>query len=70
MLSYTLSADKPDILQYMRFGIVPYWAKSLKLTYDAWNIRSENILESKIYRPLIRNHKTCLIIANGFYEWL
>ncbi len=68
-LGVIITADEPDILQHMRFGIVPYWAKSLKLTYDTWNIRSEDVLESKMYGPLIRNHKTCLIIADGFYEW-
>ncbi|MNK53039.1 hypothetical protein D3C87_719900 [compost metagenome] len=64
-----ITADEPDIIQHMRFGIVPYWAKDLKLTYDTWNIRSEDVLTSRMYGPLIRNHKTCLIIADGFYEW-
>lgn len=64
-----ITADQPDIIQHMRFGIVPYWADSLVLKYDTWNIRSEDVLTSKMYRPLLVNHKTCLIIADGFYEW-
>ncbi|KQC02115.1 SOS response-associated peptidase [Pedobacter sp. Hv1] len=64
-----ITSDEPEIIQHMRFGIVPYWAESLALTYDTWNIRSEDVLTSRMYRPLIVNHKTCLIIADGFYEW-
>jgi putative SOS response-associated peptidase YedK len=27
------------------------------------------VLEKKTYAPLIQSHKTCLVIADGFYEW-
>lgn len=69
LLGLVITADEPDIIQHMRFGIVPYWAKDLKLTYDTWNIRSEDVLTSRMFRPLLVNQKTCLIIADGFYEW-
>ena len=64
-----ITADEPDIIQQMAFGIVPHFADSLKLTRDTWNIKSETALESKLWRPLLVNHKTCLVIADSFYEW-
>jgi putative SOS response-associated peptidase YedK len=64
-----ITADEPDVIQQMGFGIVPHFADSLKLTRDTWNIKSETALESKLWGPLIRKHKTCLVMADSFYEW-
>lgn len=64
-----ITADEPEIIQQMSFGIVPYFADSLKLTRDTWNIKSETALESKLWGPLLRKQKTCLVIADSFYEW-
>lgn len=68
-MGLVITADEPDVIQQMSFGIVPYFAESLKLTRDTWNIKSETALESKLWGPLIRKHKTCLVMADGFYEW-
>lgn len=64
-----ITADEPRIAQRMHFGLVPYWAESTKLNISTLNARSEDALEKKTYRPLILNHKTCLVLADGFYEW-
>lgn len=64
-----ITADEPDIIQQMSFGIVPHFAESLKLTRDTWNIKCETAMESNLWRPLLVNHKTCIVIADGFYEW-
>lgn len=64
-----ITADEPEIIQQMRFGIVPHTAEGLKLSFDSWNIKSETALETKTWRPLLKNHKTCLVLADSFYEW-
>ena len=64
-----ITSDEPDKIQRMSFGIVPHYAKSKTLTFDTWNIRSEEVMEKKTYEPLMRHRKTCLIIADSFYEW-
>lgn len=66
---FVITSDDPEIVQSMSFGIVPYWAKSTDLKYDTWNIRSEEVLEKATFATLLKNHKTCLIIADGFYEF-
>ncbi|RZK25871.1 MAG: SOS response-associated peptidase [Flavobacterium sp.] len=64
-----ITSDEPDRIQHMHFGIVPYNATSNKLSFDTWNIRSEEVMEKKTYKPLMINRKTCLIISDGFIEW-
>jgi putative SOS response-associated peptidase YedK len=64
-----ITADEPTIAQNMHFGLVPYWAADTKLNISTLNARSEEALEKKTYAPLITKHKTCLVLADGFYEW-
>ncbi len=54
-----------------RWGLVPVWAKDLNAGYRMINARSEGLLKSRAYGPLVkkRQHR-CLIIADGFYEWM
>ena len=67
--SLVITADEPDIAQNMHFGLVPYWAADTKLNISTLNARSEEALSKDTWRPLIVNHKTCLVLADGFYEW-
>ena len=64
-----ITADEPGLAQKMHFGLVPYWAENTKLNMSTLNAKSEEVLEKKTYRPLLLNHKTCLVLADGFYEW-
>jgi putative SOS response-associated peptidase YedK len=55
----------------MRWGLVPIWAKDLKVGYRMINAKTERLLESRAYAPLIGKFRhRCLIVADGFYEWL
>ncbi|WP_158799810.1 SOS response-associated peptidase [Pedobacter sp. L105] len=64
-----ITADEPDIAQEMHFGLVPHWAESTKLDFSTLNARSEGAADTKTYAPLLSHHKTCLVLADGFYEW-
>jgi len=64
-----ITADEPSIAQKMHFGLVPYWSVDTKLNMSTLNARSEEVLDKKTFRPLIKNYKTCLVLADGFYEW-
>ena len=69
--SLVIAADKPDLLQPMHFSIVPYYAKTKNelIKYSLFNTRSEDIYDSKTFRPLLVKNKTCLIPADAFIEW-
>jgi putative SOS response-associated peptidase YedK len=55
----------------MRWGLVPRWAKDLKVGYRMINAKSENLAESRAYGPLVGKFRhRCLIVADGFYEWM
>ncbi len=55
-------------LTTLRWGLVPFWAKDLKVGSKMINARSESVLDKPAYRRAIRRHR-CLIPADGFYEW-
>ena len=55
----------------MRWGLVPVWAKDLKVGYRMINAKNENLTKSKAYGPLVGKFRhRCLIVADGFYEWM
>jgi putative SOS response-associated peptidase YedK len=64
-----ITADEPGIAQPMHFGLIPYWAAETKLNISTLNARTEEVLTKKTYAPLVEKHKTCLVLADGFYEW-
>lgn len=55
----------------MRWGLVPRWAKDLKVGYRMINAKAENLESSRAYGPLVGKFRhRCLIVADGFYEWM
>lgn len=55
----------------MRWGLVPVWAKDLKVGYRMINAKAENLESSRAYAPLVGKFRhRCLILADGFYEWM
>lgn len=55
----------------MRWGLVPRWAKDLKTGYRMINAKAENLTSSRAYAPLVGKFRhRCLIVADGFYEWM
>ena len=61
-------ANSPYQLDFMRWGLVPSWAKDESVGYKTINARAETVAERPAYRAALRYHR-CLVPANGFYEW-
>jgi putative SOS response-associated peptidase YedK len=61
-------SESPNSLRWMRWGLVPSWAKGEEFGLKLINVRSESALEKPMFKPLL-NHHRCLIPATGFYEW-
>lgn len=55
-------------VRMMRWGLVPSWAKDIKIGTQMINARSETIFEKPAFRNAI-DRRRCLIPADGFYEW-
>jgi putative SOS response-associated peptidase YedK len=55
-------------LEWMKWGLIPYWTKADDLPRNTINARADRLAESGIWkRPLARSR--CLIPADGYYEW-
>jgi putative SOS response-associated peptidase YedK len=52
----------------MQWGLVPSWAKDIKIGSKMFNARSETLYEKPSFRTLLKR-KRCLVPASGFYEW-
>jgi putative SOS response-associated peptidase YedK len=61
-------SESPNSLRWMRWGLVPSWAKGEEFGLKLINVRSESALEKPMFKPLLNSHR-CLIPATGFYEW-
>jgi putative SOS response-associated peptidase YedK len=64
--AYVITADQPEIIQPMHFGLVPHHSPTGKVDFDSFNSRDDNLLKSKTWKPLVVNHKTCLVLSDGF----
>jgi len=57
-------------MKSLRWGLVPAWAKDLKIGAHAINARQETVREKPMFRSAFKNSKhRCLVVATGYYEW-
>jgi hypothetical protein len=56
------------IYRTMRWGLVPMWAKDIKIGNQAINARIETAATKPLFRGAWKSRR-CLIPASGFYEW-
>ncbi|MBD2041979.1 SOS response-associated peptidase [Microcoleus sp. FACHB-672] len=54
--------------QWMRWGLIPSWAKDIKIGARLINARAETVTQKPAFRSSFKR-KRCLVIADGFYEW-
>ncbi len=55
-------------LVFMRWGLIPSWAKDPKIGNRMINARAESLGEKPAFRRALERRR-CLIAADGFYEW-
>ncbi len=60
--------DGQRALASMRWGLVPFWAKNLKVGSKMINARSETASSKPAFRRAFTKRR-CLLPADGFYEW-
>jgi putative SOS response-associated peptidase YedK len=55
-------------LGYLKWGLVPPWAKNNSIGHKLINARSETLHEKPSFKQAYSSRR-CLILADGFYEW-
>lgn len=60
--------DGERLLGSFRWGLVPHWAKDIKIGARNINARSETAADKPTFRDSFLKRR-CLIPADGFYEW-
>lgn len=55
-------------LGYLKWGLIPIWAKDPKVGFKMINARSETVHEKPSFRESFKK-KRCLILADSFFEW-
>jgi putative SOS response-associated peptidase YedK len=55
-------------LDAFRWGLVPFWAKDLKIGYSMINARADTVTVKPAFKNAFKQRR-CLIPADGFYEW-
>jgi putative SOS response-associated peptidase YedK len=61
-------ADGTRRLDTFHWGLVPSWAKDVKIGSRMINARSETVAEKNAFKTSLRKYR-CIVPMDGFYEW-
>jgi putative SOS response-associated peptidase YedK len=60
--------DRQRSLEVMRWGLVPFWAKDIKVGFANINAKAEGIENKPAFREAFQRRR-CLVPVDNFYEW-
>ncbi len=60
--------DGQNVLEGMRWGLIPSWAQDPQIGARMINARAESVAEKPSFKRPLKSQR-CLIVADGFYEW-
>lgn len=68
VLALRPEADGDRHLAWLRWGLIPFWAKDAGIGAKMINARADTVAEKPAFRQAFRRRR-CVIAADGFYEW-
>ena len=68
-LPVVVSANGERTLTLMRWGLVPSWAKDIKIGFSTFNARAEAVQTRPAFRGAWKAGRRCLVVADAYYEW-
>lgn len=60
-------------LQSMKWGLIPFWTKrnpDYGSMMKTMNCRDDSLIENRGMWNIMKQKKRCIVVADGFYEWL
>jgi putative SOS response-associated peptidase YedK len=66
--AHTAAAETERSLEVMRWGLVPFWAKDIKVGFADINAKPEGIENKPAFREAFQQRR-CLAPVDSFYEW-
>ncbi len=63
-----ITNEDPEHFKPLRWGLIPYWAKDVKIGYKMINARIETVHEKSAYKRALEKRR-CIVPFDGFYEW-
>ena len=67
VVRYDLKASQRS-LDMLRWGLIPYWAKDIKVGFANINAKAEGIESKPAFRKAFERRR-CLVPVDNFYEW-
>ncbi len=64
-----IANEFPAVIQFFRWGLVPFWAKDIAIGNKMINTRKESIEEKPAFKNIFK-YKRCVVPADSWYEWL
>jgi len=63
-----ITQEEPQIIHLYRWGLIPAWAKDIKIGSKMINARIEGIEEKPAFRQAFHKRR-CIVPFDGYYEW-
>ncbi|MBL7023410.1 MAG: SOS response-associated peptidase, partial [Candidatus Marinimicrobia bacterium] len=63
-----ITNSAPKLVQFYKWGLIPFWAKDKNIGYRLINAKAETITQKPSFRNAIKERR-CLVCADGYYEW-
>lgn len=68
MLLPVITGTEPHLLQFFRWGLIPFWAKDPTIGNKMINARAETLAEKPAFKNALKRRR-CLVPVDGFFEW-
>ncbi len=68
MVAAVRSREQEPQFAWLKWGLLPFWARDARIGSRMINARCETIHEKPAFRAAFKKRR-CLILADGFYEW-
>jgi len=63
-----ITNNVPELIQFYKWGLIPFWAKNEKIAHHLINAKAETITQKPSFRYAIKERR-CLVCTDGYYEW-